>query len=380
MVVGVHVRGSGQREVWLRRGSPSSRSAPGSWQSLWVSDVGNAAARETLVTATPQMAAIWTDLFRSMMTSDRELRWREDGPGVGRDARIAFSGLLGRYFARAHLVGCEGVRLLVPLDTAKRWLRGTPYRIAKSPRTRGLEADWIGLDSNGLVIAEAKGTFNEGVRTWNGPNSTPQILRTAIGQAGRTAVFITSTRSKLPAKRWAIASRWATERNGKRPTLLAWDPEEEGLKDDDYRALGRILHRADIFSVMRGLGHVEAFDMLEGSELTGRVAGALRLGIGGRVLERGFSALVWPGGVEGLHTREDIERVHRFRDLSPNVAFATLSSRYAMNITNNPSWVDSEEDADPASKVSEDSGRFSRHAGLSVVWPNSSEEIQMFDE
>ena len=345
-----------------------------------MSDIGNAAARETLVTATPQMAGIWTDLFRSMVTADCDLRWRGDGPGIGRDARIAFSGLLGRYFARAHLVGYEGVRVLVPLDTAKRRLVGRRYRIGKFPPGRGLEADWIGLDRNGLVIAEAKGTYNEGVRTWIGPNSVPQILRTAVAQAGRTAVFDASTRSRLPAKRWAIASRWATEHNGQMPALLAWDPEEEGLNEDDYRELGKILHGADISAVLRGLGHVEAFGILGGTELAGRDAGVLRIGIGGRILEPGFAALVWPGGVEALRSMEDIERVRSIRDLISNVAVVSLSSRYAMNIMNNPSWVDSEEDTDPASKVSEDRGRFSRHAGLSVVWPNISEEIEVFDD
>ena len=374
----VRIVRDGQREVWLRRGSPSSPSAPGSWHPLWMSDIGNAAARETLVTATSQMAAIWTDLFQNMVTAERELRWREDGPGIGRDARIAFSGLLGRYFARAHLVGCEGVRVLVPLDTVKRRLVGTPYRIGKSPRGRGLEADWVGLDRNGLVIAEAKGTFDEGVRTWNGPNSVPQVLRTAIAQAGRTAVFNASTRSKLPAKRWAIASRWATERNGKRPALLAWDPEEEGLNEDHYRELGRILHGADISAVLRGLGHVEAVGMLDGTELAGRVTGALRIGIGDRDLEPGFAALVWPGGVETLRRREDIERVRVIRDMISNVAVVTLSSRYAVNITNNPSWVDSEQEV--GSDVVADGSRFARRAGLSVLWPDVGEEIELFDD
>ena len=60
-----------------------------------MSVIGNAAARETLVTATPHMAAIWTDLFQSLIVPGSELRWRGAGPGVGRDARIAYSSLLG---------------------------------------------------------------------------------------------------------------------------------------------------------------------------------------------------------------------------------------------------------------------------------------------
>ena len=109
-----------------------------------MSVIGNAAARETLVTATPHMAAIWTDLFQSLILPGSELRWRGAGPGVGRDARIAYSSLLGRYLARAYLTEHEGVRVLVPLDVAKRQFQRTPYVIEKDSPSRGLEADWIG--------------------------------------------------------------------------------------------------------------------------------------------------------------------------------------------------------------------------------------------
>ena len=86
-----------RREVWLRRGAFSGLYAPGRLHPVWLSQFGNAAARETFATATPHMAAIWTDLFRSMTAPGSELRWRGDGPGIGRDARIAYSSLLGRY-------------------------------------------------------------------------------------------------------------------------------------------------------------------------------------------------------------------------------------------------------------------------------------------
>ena len=46
------------------------------------------------------------------------LCWRGNGLGIGRDARSAYSGLLGRYMARAHLTEHEGVHVLVPLDEA----------------------------------------------------------------------------------------------------------------------------------------------------------------------------------------------------------------------------------------------------------------------
>ena len=106
------------------------------------------------------MAAIWVDLFKSMIMPGRDLRWSGEGPGIGRDARIAYSSLLGRYMARAYLVEYERVSVLVPLDVAKRRLKGSCYSIEKDPPGRGLEADWIGLDDHGLVIVEAKGTYD----------------------------------------------------------------------------------------------------------------------------------------------------------------------------------------------------------------------------
>ena len=105
------------------------------------------------------MSAIWTSLFADMLCPGSELRWVDDGPGVGRDARIAYSSLLGRYVARAYLTVNQGVCILVLLDVAKDRLRNTGYSIDKvPPGSRGLQADWIGLDLGGrLVIAEAKG-------------------------------------------------------------------------------------------------------------------------------------------------------------------------------------------------------------------------------
>jgi len=66
------------------------------------------------------MASIWTDLFQSILAPGHQLRWKDDGPGLGRDAKSAYSSLLGRYMARAYLTAFEGVRVMVPLDLAKR--------------------------------------------------------------------------------------------------------------------------------------------------------------------------------------------------------------------------------------------------------------------
>ena len=231
---------------------------------------------------------------------------------------------------RAPLTVHEGVRVLVPLDEAKRALRRTAYCIRKHPPGRGLEADWIALDDRGrLVVAETKGSFDKAVRTWSGPDYRPDVLQNAIDQAGRTAVFRDSKSTPLPAKRWAVASRWANEANMLDPTLLAWDPDEGELKDRDYRELARRLHRADIEGVLKALGHPQAVGIFDAPEATAPVPGALRLRVGPLPIEPGFAALVGPVGIHTLREHDDLDRVQRIREMNPQVALASLSSRYA---------------------------------------------------
>ncbi len=384
------------RRIWLRRSVPSAPNRPGAWQDLKLSVIGNAAARETFVTATSHMAAMWTDLFRSMIAQGPELRWRGNGPGIGRDARIAFSGLFGRYMARAYLTEYEGVRVLVPLDVAKRQLEGTDYVIKKNPPSRGHEADWIGIDNQGLVIVEAKGTFNDGIKPWHDRYSQPPILQTAIEQAERTAVFDSRRGRKLRAKRWAIASRWGTEDNGREPTLLAWDSEEEELSDADFRTIANILLLTDTNSLMRELGHSGAENMLGDEAPSERAPRSLRIRVGDRNLEPGFAALVGPFGVHPLRRANDLMRMSLARDLNLNIAVASLSSRYVMAVTSEEFWREGgEAGVPPAVNTSHDKTsqrrawyageestdkRFSNRAGLTLVWPEAGEDVLLQNE
>ena len=355
------------RQIWLRRSDPANPDPPGMWRDMALSVIGNAAARETFVTATPHMTAIWTDLFQSMITPDLKLRWRGDGPGIGRDARIAYSSLLGRYMARAYLTEYEGVRILVPLDVAKRQLQGTDYIIGKDPRGQGLEADWIGIDGSGLVIVEAKGTFEKNIKRWHDPYCRPQTLGTAIAQVKRTAVFAHNSGRKLPAKRWAVASRWGTEDNCLEPTLLAWGTEEDKLGEGDYQALVKILLRADLDGVMRGLGHSEAETMLDvakQSELNQRHLQSL---FGDLDLEPGFAAIVGPFGVQPLPAEDDLLQMLQTRNWNLNIAVASLSIQYVKAVIQEQDWPD---DVAPAA------ARSKRRNGLTVVWLKFGEDVE----
>ena len=366
------------RNLWLRRGTPSQPHTDGSGWDLQLSQLGVAAARETLVTATVPFATAWTDLFQEMITNYSELRWRENGPGIGRDARIAYSSLLGRFMARAYLTASEGVRVLVPLDEVRRALASEGYGVGKLSPERGLEADWLGVDNRGrLVIAEAKGSFDKGRRSWADPWRLPDSVHSAIGQAQRTAVWRSSRLQPLPAKRWAVASRWANEENGLEPILIAWDPDEGELDSRDLQVLARILHRADLVGVLTRLGHPEAVPMLDGPEPTSPIPGETRLHVGRHSIQPGFSAAVGPMGVIPLRNLDDLDLVRRIREVSPQVAFVSLSGKYAYAAMQAPEALDEagrERDPDLSPETDE---RFAENAGLTVAWPRVDEALAL---
>ena len=370
------------RSIWLRRGDPtdlSSFSRGNCWE-VELSAIGNAAARETFLAATPHMAAIWSDLFESMVAPGPELRWLDNGPGVGRDARIAYSSLLGRYMARAYLTECEGVRVLLPLDEAKRRLEGTTYEIKKDPPGTGLEADWIGLDNEGLTIVEAKGSYHNGARVWSGPHGQPQVLKTAIDQAERTAVFERFTGKRLPAKRWAIATRWGTQRNGRFPTLLAWDPEEQGLTETDYRDLSRIFLRADVDDVLTGMGHQPVAEIPDdiGPSMP---SPEVQIRVGSETLETGLAAAIGPFGVQPIRDVNDVAQLEGIREVNANVAVASLSGGYIANVLSANDLVRPGQYYELAPNLELSaiprSQRIATRAGLTVAWPTAGEEVTL---
>ena len=160
------------------------------------------------------------------------------------------------------------------------------------------------------------------------------------------------------------------------PTLLAWDPDEGEMGDRDYRELARRLHRTDVESVLKGLGHPQAVGMFDAPETTATAPGGLRLRVGPLPLEPGFAALVGPVG----RGRDDLDRVRLIREMNPQVALASLSSRYGSAIVP-PAPLSDEADLDHTPKATPDPGdRFLQRAGLTVAWPLSDEEIAFADE
>ncbi len=273
----------------------------------------------------------------------------------------------GVYMARAYLTERERVRILVPLDEAKRRLERTPCVIEKDPPGKVHEADWIGLDNKGLVIVEAKGRFDDGDKVWSGLYRRPKILETAIEQAARTAVFVRRTHRKLPAK------RWATEHNHREPTLLAGHSEVERLPQEDYRELSRILLRADLESVLMGLGHREAMEVLNATEPPRRISGELQIRVGNRELEPGLAAAIGPFGVRPLRNEDDFAQLDQVRVLNPDVVVASLSSRYLTTMGQEASRSGEEEVEEVEVKPAFE--RFASRVGLTVVWLTEGEEV-----
>ena len=339
------------RSVWHRRSSPSQPCPSGLWRYLALSAIGHAAARETLVTATYHIAPIWTALFRSMLTSSSELRWVHNGLGIGRDARSAYSSLLGRYVARAYLTDNEGIRVLVPLDTAKLSVQQAGYIVTKT--SPGFEADWVGLDDSRLVIVEAKGSFDSTNRPWHGQwPSQPREFRTAIAQAHRTNISVRSTGIHLPARRWAIASRWGTEDNKCEPTLLAWVSDDQTLHPEDYQALMRIF-----CSIDRDLFLFTPFFF---TPFEGTWSSATIL-VDGLEVGPGFAMIVGPSGLHPLRSNDDFRYLDIYRELNVSFAIASLSVRY-MAMIGDGIW--------PEQDTITDAYIASRN-GLTVVWPNA---------
>ena len=382
-----------KRIVCLRTGKLSSH-IPSEPYDLPLLAVGIAAARETVLTATPHMASIWTDLLSSfLLPSDYRLVWRQNGPGVGRDARIAYSSLLGRYVARAYLTEEQGVRCLVPVDVAKRALKDTRFAIEKRPR-RGLEADWIGFDQCGLVIVEAKGSFDEGKATWRGPHSLPSTVTTAYAQAQRTILVDRNTGKPFRAKRWAVASRWGTEEKKREPTVIAvyangcsqldeaeWNDDEEA-----YSELASLLLRAEVGCVKGGLTMSTVGALDSSREAAPDVQRPFAIRIGGRSLGPCYSAAFGPFGQGPLRNRDDLEMVRRGAKIGTPIAVASLSARYYQHVMDvrfphlvadrGETWFEDDKNRYSGEREHENprSPEIRLH-GLAVTWMHPDEDI-----
>ena len=217
-------------------------------------DIAHAAILETLQTGLP--ISEFSNQLAALLTGSQDLIWKDNGPGVGRELRRSYSNIHGRFFARAYLEKYEDVRYLIPIEGNDFSFAGLKIRLRDGQK--GDMPDWIGWDSSGLVVAEAKGTYARG-NWWKAlyGGILPQCLQKAQEQVKRVQIDKDGIAFDFKFKGWSVASRWATEKNGLEPSLAAFCTNSgvQTLTDDARNNIGLALQHATFKHIVRGLGY-----------------------------------------------------------------------------------------------------------------------------
>ena len=269
-------------------------------------DIAHAAVSETLQTGGPRSA--FYNQLRTFLTGSKHLIWKDDGPGIGRELRRSYSNIHGRFFARAYLEKCEGVRHLIPIEGNH--FRFADYVVRLRDGQKGDMPDWVGWDSSRLVVAEAKGTYAEG--NWSnafyGGNSLPRCLRTANEQVKRVQIDnkdgIASDREFMG---WSVASRWATEtrwvkKKGFEPWLAAigqgLGAQPPAGTGDARNNIILALQRPAFSRIVYGLGY---------SDLDARGGARRRVNIGEAPPIKGLSAVLFDGAFIPVKSNNELD-------------------------------------------------------------------------
>ena len=212
-------------------------------------------AAEETIQGSP-FASAWLQLFRAHLSDCKPdmLRWRGD-LGSSSEVRRAYSGLYGRYFARALLADALGIIDFVPLKTncTKFDEDVTVHRIAA-----GDIPDWIAWDPRGpgYVLCEAKGRLSGSLQGY--VTGRPNCIDAGKAQFARVEVRASRNR-KISTRNWIAVNRWSTDVRGGQAVSLLWDPPGNGesLSDDEASRHAAALRRHRIRAIARGLGDPE---------------------------------------------------------------------------------------------------------------------------
>jgi len=218
--------------------------------------VSLSAMAEILQTA-PNGNALFSFL-EDLLAAGPNLIWKGGGPGKGTEMRRAFSGLFGRFFARAYLQIYHGYTWFAPINGDNFHLAPN-YRIKKKTGGKTEMPDWVCAGPNQVAIAEAKGSYQKG----KVPKNPPSPIRTASGQITgvrlqkrvrlKNGKFLWRNKS---VKGWAIMSRWGTESPAAIPYLYALDPETIGqaLTPTEVTEIIGLTARQHILSILSSFG------------------------------------------------------------------------------------------------------------------------------
>ena len=235
---------------------PAANPRPGGRVGLTIQHIENAGLLEVL--QTPGVS------FGSWAIFDALLQPTGDGTpfmfraplGEAREVKVALSGLLGRFVARAYLQTYFGLTIFAHVRLPRMMLDGR-RKIEVFRRQRGDLPDWIACNSEltDLTIAEAKGSHD--------PFRTSQVLSRAWKQAQRIDIQVGG--QAVPVKRIAIATRWGMSSGGPREARIsARDPfdERRPVSHDKKDALFTGVVRHHIANMIDRLGHSEIADAL----------------------------------------------------------------------------------------------------------------------
>jgi hypothetical protein len=218
-------------------------------------DVARSAWNEILQTA-PGSSSLFA-FFEDLLEPGVALVWSGSGPGRGTEMRRSFSGLFGRFFARAYLQLNHGFVWFTAID-GNNFSLSPNWRVRRKSGLKTNMPDWICVRPGELAIGEAKGTHQKGNCTRGG---RPGPIKTADGQIKgvvvekRTGANRLTGWTKKSVKGWAVMSRWGTADPARDPFMYVLDPKTAGdpLDPDETEELSQAVSRKSIEQTALGL-------------------------------------------------------------------------------------------------------------------------------
>ena len=285
----------------------TSAGTPVAQIQLDLDDVARSAWNEILQTA-PGSSSLFA-FFEDLLEPGTDLVWSGSGPGRGTEMRRSFSGLFGRFFARAYLQLNHGFVWFTAID-GNNFPLSPNWRVRRKSRSKTNMPDWICVRPGELAIGEAKGTHQAGNCTRGG---RPGPIKTADGQLKgvvvekRTGARLTGWTAKS-VKGWAVMSRWGTADPARDPFMYVLDPKTDGepLTSDEIEELSQVVARKSVEQTALGLRLLQE----KGTEIF--PAPRQRVTIAGDSEKRGFAgAIVSPFGILDVGLDQAVELAAR---------------------------------------------------------------------
>jgi hypothetical protein len=174
--------------------------------------------------------------------------------------RRAFSGIFGRFFARAYLSRYHKFTWFAAINRDPTYV-SSRLRVKKRKSSTRIDLpDWICGGQGRLAIAEAKGSYQSAAPS---QGARPGPIKTANKQINSVRVQRRIRRAgdmkwvDRSFKGWAVMSRWGIEDPPREPYLFVLDPETHGepLGEDEIPGLVQEVAREHVRQTLEGLGY-----------------------------------------------------------------------------------------------------------------------------